>query len=246
MRWRSRSTRPKRPRRRLRAAAGSRRGRPRAGSRKRIRDARGRAPCCRRSSTSASSLRVAGTRTTADQPPSTGARRRRDSRARVARARRQIAAYAQPESRRGRRRRRWKQIGRRHLHRRADRQKRVGDQLERRQRLVPESDRDRPPAPAELHLRQSERLRRPPSVNDSTSARRRNIGQRRSTLERIVGEHLVGDDRPPSLAADRRQPRRARARDTYEPVGLFGDTMRTAARRPGAARSDAKSISHRP
>ena len=76
-------------------------------------------------------------------------------------------------------------------------------------------------------------------------ARARNLRRRRRRVERIVRKHLVGDDRPASLAADRRE-RVGFTAVTYEPVGLFGDTSSTARTSSLAAAIDSKSISHRP
>ena len=75
---------------------------------------------------------------------------------------------------------------------------------------------------------------KPPSVNDSTVAPRRDIRHRADRLERIVGKHLVRDQRPAARATNDRHFSSSSAR-TNEPVGLLGET--TSSARTSAARA---------
>ena len=121
------------------------------------------------------------------------------------------------------------QIRCRHLHRRIDREKGVGDELERRQRV---DSRLATGPPTIVHASftcgSPSDFDAPPSVNDSTSARRAISVAGACASSGILRKDFVGDDRPPSLAADRGRARRLHATSTYEPVGLFGDTSSTA------------------
>ena len=187
---------------------------PRAGSRRSSRDARGRARA--RGARAPASPRSASP---ARAPPPTSrlrpaARRTTGCRRAMRRARGQVRADARVDGAADAAAR-VEQLRRCHLHRRADRQERVGNQLERRR--APRA-RSAAGPPTTIHPsltcgRPSD-FDAPPRVNVSTSARARQIGDRRSAVERVVGEHLVDDQRPAALAAQRRQAARAsRARD---------------------------------
>ena len=232
----------RRPQTALQAGAGSQSETLPDGSRRSNRGAPGHARQ-RESSTSRSSLRVAGTRTTANQPPST----RNSSHAGYSRA----AARADARLRRmrpcmaarmcppdcsssaaaactgvpptGTRRQPLPGLGARRL---------VGRR--------PADDR-----PPELDLRQSERLRCAGQRKRQHARLRRHVRHRAGGVERIVGEDLVHNECPAPLTTDHHR-RSSSAAETNEPVGLFGETTSTARVLGGAAAIAAKSISQRP
>ena len=144
---------------------------------------------------SASSERIAGTRTTSDQPPSTGSSVHAGYRRATSRARARLAAvrwriWSRTVSASG------QQATAPRPGRRADGQERIGNDLERRKGRSAFGRRPADDHPSEFDLRQSERLRRTAQrEREHVEVHDVSVGAARD-VERIVGEHFVGDDAP--------------------------------------------------
>ena len=193
-------------------AAGSAPGTCRRAGRRSIPGGPARPPAVTSSVAHASSLRMAGTRTIADQPASR--RQQRAARSRRESPRQLAAVGCDPRRDRGAdARAQREQLGQRLLHGRADRQIRVGDQLqpgERRVRVRSTDD-----DPAELQVRQTARLRQPAQAEDAGARPPAQARSRRARRAWDRGRAAYGANTSSATIASS-----PRAAIVGEPIGL--------------------------
>ena len=139
------------------------------------------------------------------------------------------------------------QLGERQLRRRRHRQERVGDDLE----AVAAPRPPRRPGPttpihATFTCGSPTDFDRPPSPKASARDCCSTETPAAAARERIVGEHLVADERHAARGGKRGQRLELRRRSSVEPVGLLGETTSTALVRASMAAATAATSSRQP